>query len=128
MNSTKTSARKRNKKHPTIGALLAADPKPNPDSFTARQGDAPSLRDDQTPPAFAITADGCDVLVKVPVAICDAGHASIVGREWGPDNRQLRKCDCTGWIYWLDDPAVGSSVRFSVSEAELLTWQRRRNP
>jgi hypothetical protein len=98
-------------------------PKPSATAQPAPQGDAPRLRPDQTPPLYPVTHEGGDVVIRVPVTVCESGQARIVGREWGADNAKIRG---KGWAYWLVDSRAATSLgrSFLASEEEIAGWQR----
>lgn len=74
-------------------------------------------------PKFPCTSDGQPMVVRVPRAVCESMQAVIVGREWAPDNNQLRK-KAAGWMYRLveanKDRLLGND--FFATEEELVEW------
>lgn len=69
----------------------------------------------------------CDQIVRTPIAVCESQQARIVGREWGPDNVQLRiKGARDGWVYTLVEASLRYTLGrdFLATEAELVAWQK----
>jgi hypothetical protein len=55
-------------------------------------------------------------VITVPTTIADTGKATIVGREWGPDNLKLRG---SGWVFYI---SIGHGPAWIASEEELIKW------
>jgi hypothetical protein len=130
MKKTPTKRRQSKRPKPSPKPVASADGNDNdaqkavPGTLQASpQGDEPRLRHDQTPPLYPVTHEGGDVVIRVPVNVCEFGQARIVGREWGPDNNKIRG---KGWAYWLVDSRAATSLgrSFLASEEEVGEWQR----
>lgn len=75
-------------------------------------------------------------IIRVDEKICESGRARIAGREFGPDNKNLKAWH-KGWCYTLKEIKRDGEERtysafeqngFFASEEELIGWGNLPNP